>query len=153
MIKEGGFMARDALEKKDPVDILARTIWGEARGEGYKGMQAIASVILNRSKYALSKKRGFWWGGDIVSVCLKPWQFSCWNKNDPNRKKLLTVTTYDRSFELALSIAQRAIDGELEDITGGSDHYHTVTIKPFWAEGEEPVCQIGNHKFYSLYCT
>ena len=27
---------------------LARTIWGEARGEGYSGMQSVANVIMNR---------------------------------------------------------------------------------------------------------
>ena len=144
-------MTFDELKSKDPIDILARTLWGEARGEGYKGMHAVCNVVLNRSAYALSRKKGFWWGSDIVSVCLKPWQFSCWNKNDPNRQKLVNVTAYDRSFELALSIAKRAINGELDDITLGADHYHLKTLSPFWTKDETPVCTIGNHIFYALY--
>lgn len=31
------------------VDVVARTIWGEARGEGANGMQAVANVIMNRT--------------------------------------------------------------------------------------------------------
>lgn len=30
------------------VDILARTLWGEGRSEGARGMHAICNVILNR---------------------------------------------------------------------------------------------------------
>lgn len=42
-------------------DILARTIYGEARGESISGMEAVASVVLNRVAFA--KRRGrFWWG-------------------------------------------------------------------------------------------
>lgn len=37
-------------------DILARTIYGEARGESISGQEAIASVILNRVAFA--KRRG-----------------------------------------------------------------------------------------------
>ena len=32
----------------DPVDILARTIYGEARGESVRGKEAVASVVMNR---------------------------------------------------------------------------------------------------------
>lgn len=60
------------------LDTLTKTIWGEARGEGREGMIAVAWVILNRASI------GGWWGNSIETVCLKPWQFSCWNANDPN---------------------------------------------------------------------
>lgn len=46
-------------------DILARTIYGEARGESISGQEAIASVILNRVAFA--KRRGrYWWGNTIA---------------------------------------------------------------------------------------
>ena len=67
------------------VDVLARTIWGEARGEGKEGMEAVASVILNRTEIA-KRLDGYWWGNTIIQVCQKPYQFSCWNKLDPNFK-------------------------------------------------------------------
>ena len=45
----------DAFIKNLEIDVLARTLWGEARGEGTAGMQAVASVILNRVKIAKQK--------------------------------------------------------------------------------------------------
>lgn len=41
--------------KENDIDILARTIYGEARGETDLGKMAVASVILNRYK----AKNGF----------------------------------------------------------------------------------------------
>ena len=46
-------------------DVLARTLWGEARGEGEDGMQAVANVICNRAAIARAKG-GYWWGNDII---------------------------------------------------------------------------------------
>lgn len=131
------------------IDILARTMWGEARNEGTKGMEAVASVVLNRVAVAEAHK-GYWWGNDIVGVCLKPFQFSCWNMNDPNRPKLLAVTERNIHFATALRIARRAFHGVLTDATYGATHYHTLDILPRWAEGEPPTCTIGRHIFYRL---
>ena len=60
------YLTSDKVSK----DILARTIWAEARGDGWEGMQAVASVVLNRVK------QNSWYGKSIVAVCLFPWQFS-----------------------------------------------------------------------------
>ena len=62
-------------------DILARTLWGEARGESLAGQIAVAWTIRNRVKDGKDKS---WWGEGYASVCQKPYQFSCWNRNDPN---------------------------------------------------------------------
>lgn len=126
----------------NPVDTLARTIWGEARGEGRQGMEAVAAVVLNRVA------KPCWWGRTIETVCTKPWQFSCWNANDPNLAKLLSVTERDPQFKAALEIATLAEAGELPDPTNGATHYHTKAILPKWAEGKQPCAVIGNHLFY-----
>ena len=68
-------------------DILARTLYGEARGEKIAGMEAIASVILNRLAFS-RQKNGYWWGNTITEICRKPYQFSCWNQDDVNYQKL-----------------------------------------------------------------
>ena len=34
-----------------------------------------------------------WWGNDITDVCLKKYQFSCWNHNDPNYPRLTNEAT------------------------------------------------------------
>ena len=129
----------------DPQDILARTIYGEARSEGRKGMEAVACVILNRAKQPA------WWGKDVCGVCLHPWQFSCWNEGDPNRLIITGVGQSDLSFHLATAIAKNALGGWLDDPTGGADHYFNWhTKKPKWAEGVEPSSTIGSHAFYKL---
>lgn len=133
------------------VDVLARTIWGEARGEGQAGMQAVASVILNRVNFARAQSSGdYWWGNNVVRVCQKPLQFSCWNSNDPNSAKLQSVTNTDAAFALALRIAAWAASGNLPDTTAGATHYHALNVAPKWAIGETPTAIIGRHVFYRL---
>lgn len=124
------------------LEVLARTIWGEARGEKKEGMAAVASVILNRTR------KGGWFGETITQVCKKPWQFSCWNQDDPNCQKMLEITDMDPQYAQALIIAQKAVDGELPDSTGGATHYHEYKILPKWAESMKKTTQIGNHIFY-----
>lgn len=137
-----------AAEPEDAVDVLARTLWGEARGEGMAGMEAVAAVIMNR--VAQARRRGrMWWGNSVAEVCRKPWQFSCWNVGDPNRAKLLAVDSTDPVFALALRIARRAAAGGLPDPTAGATHYHARGVRPEWAAGRQPMAEIGRHLFYA----
>ncbi|MCX4348345.1 MAG: cell wall hydrolase [Alphaproteobacteria bacterium] len=130
------------------IDALARTIWGEARGESISGQEAVASVIMNR--VAFSKHRGrYWWGNTIVDVCQSPQQFSCWNKNDPNYSKLMKVGAEDIHFCMCRRIAERAVSGMLGDKTNGATHYHTRDCHPAWARGKIPCAEIGAHLFYN----
>jgi spore germination cell wall hydrolase CwlJ-like protein len=138
----------DPLNHPDPADILARTLWGEARGESKAGRQAVASVVLNRIAYARAKGGRYWWGNDIVSVCLKPWQFSCWNASDPNRAKLESVGESNKAFLQCLRIAADALSGRLADSIEGATHYHVEGLSPPWAKNREPVARIGKHVFY-----
>lgn len=138
--------AAKTLQEAD-VDILARTLYGEARGEVVRGQEAVACVILNRVAKA-RRHGGYWWGNDVVGVCCKPWQFSCWNQNDPNRAKILKVTRADKVFASCLRIARRALRGGLKDPTGGATHYHNEQVLPPWARGQVPLVTIGHHVFY-----
>ena len=134
------------------VDILARTLYGEARGEGIDGIEAVACVIMNRYK---ARK---WYTGYVIEngqkvpsvaqTCLKKWQFSCWNKNDPNYNVIKNVTEQDAVFARCLAVARRAIKGELKDWTNGAVYYHTKQIKPVWAQGKYPCYALKNHLFY-----
>jgi spore germination cell wall hydrolase CwlJ-like protein len=140
------------MDEINPIDILARTIWGEARGDGALGMNAVAHVVMNRVSH------GGWWGCDVISVCLKAWQFSCWNVNDPNREKLTSVDDSDPQFAQALDIAANAIDGTNDDPTDGSDSYITRDLflnpparadgKPNWWQNLTPTAEIVNQVFY-----
>lgn len=125
-------------------DVIARTLWGEARGEGRNGMAAVACVIQNRVRNPR------WWGSSPITVCLKPYQFSCWLADDPNRAKLLAVTDRDASYRAALEIADTLLSGLLVDVTNGADHYHTTGVSPAWSSGKKLVAVIGNHRFFRL---
>jgi spore germination cell wall hydrolase CwlJ-like protein len=132
----------------DPVDTLARTLWGEARGEPVRGIEAVAAVVMNRVARA-RMRGGWWWGDSVLTVCRKPYQFSCWNVTDPNRPKLLAVTADDPVFAICQRVARRAIAGLLPDPTNGATHYHWVGINPSWARGHGPSAEIGRHIFYN----
>lgn len=134
------------------IDILARTIYGEARGEGNEGMEAVACVVMNRYR---SHK---WYCGfviingakvpSIAQTCLKKFQFSCWNKNDPNLHKIQRISIQDEVFKQCIKIARAAVCGKLKDFTGGAVYYHTKSIKPKWAVGKYPCYEVKNHLFY-----
>lgn len=135
----------------DPdIDTLARTLWGEARGEGVAGMEAIAHVVLNRKAVA-DQEGGYWWGSTIEDVCKHPFQYTCWNSNDTNRGKLARLLPTDRVFSQALEIAADAVDGVfVSDPTNGATHYLNpsgVNILPKWARGK-PLAIIGKHHFF-----
>lgn len=134
------------ISKFSTLEILARTIWAEARGEGEFGMRAVACVVLNRVKSKIT-----WWGNDIRSVCLKPYQFSCWNAGDPNRPLLLAVTYTDPAFGRALSIAGSAMVGSLFDITNNATSYYDKRMAkpPYWAKTKTPCAAIGHHLFFA----
>lgn len=137
-------------ERALAIDTMARTIWGEARGEPLRGKEAVACVILNRLAASRARAGGMWWGNTIVQICRKPYQFSCWNANDPNYRKLLKVDARDRAFATCLRISRRAVAGLLQDVTNGATHYHTSAVSPSWSRGQDTVAQIGSHLFYTL---
>ncbi|MFP6354718.1 cell wall hydrolase [Pseudomonas aeruginosa] len=127
------------------LDTLTKTIWGEARGEGREGMIAVAWVILNRASI------GGWWGNSIETVCLKPWQFSCWNANDPNApymrgRKAIPGHQYAAAREAALA----AVEGHEKDPTLGATHYYApkAVKEPAWAKSATKTTQIGGHIFF-----
>lgn len=130
------------------VDILARTLYGEARGESVRGKEAVAAVIVNRVNRARLRGGHYWWGSSIIQVCHKPWQFSCWNANDTNCQKIKAVDRTNKTFLSCIRIAMRAINGTLKDPTGGSTHYHVKGLFPPWAKGRSPKAEIGRHQFY-----
>jgi len=134
------------VDSKD-LDVLARTLWGEARSESDLGKAAVAWVVRNRTQ----KSPKYGWSASIQKVCQQPFQFSCWNKNDPNRNKLLAVAESDAQFKLCLEIADQVLRGAIPDPTGGADHYFANYINtPRWARGKSVVAEIGVHQFYKL---
>lgn len=133
-----------ALHKGD-AEVLARTLYGEARGEGIAGMTAIAWVVVNRAK-----REGGRFPDTVTGVCKQLYQFSCWSKNDPNYQLCHAVTEADPSFALALYVSMAVLTGQISDTTGGADHYHAAAMKtyPGWAGRMRKTARIGGHIFY-----
>ena len=125
------------------LDIMAKTLYGEARGEGIAGQIAVAHVINNRYL------KNSWYGSSIQEVCLKDWQFSCWNEGDPNREKLVNLSKLYATYLRLVGICYYVIHKVIPDPTNGSTHYHTKAIHPKWVEHNKPVIEIGEHKFYN----
>ena len=135
------------------LDIAARTVYGEARGEDFLGKVAVAWVIRNRSTIDLHNDgKPDWWGETIFQVCRKKWQFSCWNTKDPNRAKLLHIPVRDEGYRECLNAVALSMVGvpDKDDPTNGSTHYHVFDMRrpPKWSQGKTPCARIGAHVFY-----
>ncbi len=117
------------------LDIFARTLFGEAAAGHLYDARAIAHVILNRMKLPN-------WPDTAREVCLQPWQFSCWNQNDPNRQRILNAS--GGWFDACHAIAADALAGNLPpDPTGRATHYYATWVKkPRWAKGKQPSYRV-----------
>jgi len=126
--------AKDTRVKNmTPEEVLARTIYGEAKGESYLGKRAIASVMYNRA------------GGNpdkLVNVVLSPYQFSVWNhgkipsKGDDN----------DSIWQQCLGIASQLTSGQFKPIIKSTHYYNPRIVNPKWAKNAE-YASIGRHRF------
>lgn len=128
------------LVKQNELTLLTMCIYGEARSESYEGKLAIGCVAMNRLT------EGNWYGRNLREVLLKPLQFSCFNKNDPNYPKLFKpkANVWKDCFKAAWNSYSKLGD----DPTLGSTHYCRYTITPKWVEQMKKMNQIGDHIFY-----
>lgn len=130
------------------LNILARTLWGEARGESLAGQIAVAWTIRNRVNDGKAKS---WWGEGYAGVCQKPYQFSCWNKNDPNFAYLSGAKQIPfREFAQAQIAADQVMTEKVPDPTGGATHYYVTTMPkaPAWAAKAKQTLKLGHHIFF-----
>jgi len=119
--------------------IIAITILAEARGEKQSGMYAVGAVIAQR---AFERKQ------TPTEVCLKKWQFSCWNgKSLKSMEHLLKGSQAKYAITVAKNIKKLS-----REYVGYANHYHATWMKklPYWAKGQKPVKTIGQHAFYKL---
>jgi spore germination cell wall hydrolase CwlJ-like protein len=130
------------------IDVLARTLWGEARGESLEGMKAVAWTIRNRVNDGRSNS---WWGEGYAGVCQKPYQFSCWNANDPNSPYLKGARPIPAGeYKKALQVATAVVNDVGPDPTSGATHYYATTMPkaPAWVAGATQTLRLGHHIFF-----
>lgn len=135
------------------VELLARTLYGEARDQGEEGMTAVGNVVLNR----LNKKS--WYGDSIEEIIKMPYQFSVFNpetkpdefEQDDNYKATISVTIDDPEYIAAREIALGLLEGKIQDNTGGATHYYNPDeANPSWIDSPKmkSLKKIGDHSFY-----
>lgn len=113
------------------VDLLARLISAEARGEPYEGQVAVGAVVLNRVEHAS-------FPNSISGVIYQSGAFSC-----------LDDGQFDEPIaESAYRAAQDALNGS--DPSGGAIYYfNPATATSKWIWSRPLIVTIGKHRFCS----
>lgn len=122
-------------------DVLAKTIYAEARDQGTVGQEAVGHVIKNRA----SENRPGFGGNSIKDVCLQPRQFECWND-----KKDIPINERD-AYKQCQTVADSVLNGTSRDPTGGANHYNNPKKEPdvSWPGNCKVLGDIGDHRFYT----
>ena len=121
--------ATSATPNNSDLNLLARIVYSEARGEVYAGQVAIAAVVLNRVKSSS-------FPNSIAGVIYQPGAFTAVSDGQIN----LTPN------ETARKAAQDALNGW--DPTYGSIYYFNPnTATSSWIWSRPYVTTIGKHRF------
>lgn len=120
--------------------VVANTLYLEARGEGKQGIEAVATVIYNRSKGNPEQ---------FEAVCFKPKQFSCYNAS--KTPVIAPKTPLDvQAMELCLVVERAMYSGEFKPVGEWTHYYNARVCNPSWASKLQDVERIGNHTFGKL---
>ncbi|MFP4016724.1 MAG: LysM peptidoglycan-binding domain-containing protein [Halanaerobiales bacterium] len=127
VIKEG-YGKRININDEE-MELMARAVYSEARGEPYRGQVAIAAVVINRILHPL-------FPNSVSGVIFQPWQFTAVHDGqfwlEPN--------------QLSYQAARAALDGW--DPTGGAIYYYNpVTATSRWVFYRQVIIKIGQHYF------
>ena len=122
-------------EKRLSCTKMAEALYFEARGDGEKGMTAVANVIMNRAKAN---------GKTPYDVIVKPHQFSYLSRK--------SLVVHDKeNHHKSMVISAMALTGNLKDVTNGSTHYiapKRLVRVPKWAKEMEKTVVVRDHQFF-----
>ena len=88
----------------DTRELFARLIQCEAGGEGYDGMQGVATVVMNRANITYGEFSRVNRGGDVRSVIEQTCQFTCMKTNVGgyyNPQNVYNMTPLDEHYDIA----------------------------------------------------
>ena len=111
------------------VNLLARVISGEARGESYTGQVAIAAVVLNRVKHSS-------FPSTIAGVVYQPGAFTAVSDGQIN------ITPPQSCY----NAARDALNG-WDPTYGAIYYYNPVTATNSWIRTRKVITTIGKHVF------
>lgn len=118
--------------------IAALCIWREARGESYRGKQLVWSVLCERLRSGR-------WGSTFYDVVTWPKQFSSFNGDDPNSRKL--PHPEDDSWIDCLNVVN-----EPPDLVGTHLYYYfnPFAVQPSWDFSQLiRLTSEGHHEFWA----
>ena len=130
-LKDGGSSSggTSSTYTNSDINLLARLIYGEARGESYTGQVAVGAVVLNRVKSAA-------FPNTISGVIYQSYAFTAVADRQINLKPNAT----------AIAAAKDAMNGW--DPTGGAIYYYNPsTATSSWIYSRKTLTTIGNHVF------
>lgn len=117
--------------QQNEVDLLAKVISAEARGEPYAGQVAVGAVILNRVEHPS-------FPGSVAGVVYQPGAFSCMDDGQINQPVA----------DSAYRAAREALNGS--DPSGGAIYYfNPSTATNGWIWSRPLITVIGKHRFCS----
>ena len=123
-------MPDNTNEYADSYKCMVENVWHEARGEGIKGMHAVALVTMNRVKQR---------NKTVCEIVYEPRQFS-WTAN---------VTGYlPSNIDDVRKAVANVMTDNVSDFTNGATHYHASYVNPLWASSMQRVAVVGKHHFY-----
>ena len=122
---------------------LADAVYFEARGEPFKGQQAVAQVIMNRvfSGYYPNDVCGVVYQNAERHLACQ-FTFACEGKD-------LNKVDEPDMWEQAKQIAKDMLDGKiwLAEV-GHATHYHAYWVHPSWVHEMTKLYRLGVHTFY-----
>lgn len=121
------------------LDVLSKTLYYEARGEGERGIRAVASTIYNRALI----KNGIADANSCVKQALRRKQYSCWNGRDN------LSAGRGKSWQVCREVAYEMVIGEFLPTTIHTHYYAHKKVNPYWARDAKKV-KIGRHTFLTV---
>lgn len=126
--------------------IIAMTICLEGSTQSWSGRELIASSIYNRAEIINAES--------LVTVCLKPKAYSCWNNRVPSIHLVREICATKQGrmmWENAMNTAKEMVRGEYVPVTKAT-HYVTHKLyaskyRPTWTNDLELVCRHKDHVF------
>lgn len=127
------------------LQVAARTLWQEARGEPLAGQEAVAWVLRNRMFTGR-------WGQSLASVCLWRGQFSGWSSADPNFRPACELADDAPALNVLVNVINSIMSaGPDADPTGGALFYFadSMSVPPSWSGSMRFCGQFGHQKFFT----
>ena len=120
---------------------LSEALYFEARGEGVRGLFAVAEVILNRRDSTAFP--------DTVCGVVRQgtgeryrcqFTYYCDGRAEVMHNR--------RAIRMVGKVARAMLDGAPRALTGGATYYHTRAVSPSWSRVFARTSTIGMHHFY-----